>query len=142
LELKRTGLNEFIFSGLFLLSIFLNISLINDSFIFKNIPKEKRSYSIRDTSISGKSISVFGESHGYLRENNLAGPVLDWALSENKMNSMTARELVSVIHAFFEKDPPDFVIDKHGYFRRVLRSDPILKKRYTQSKAGFYFRDE
>jgi hypothetical protein len=141
LGLKRTGLNEFIFTGPFLLSIFLNVSLVSESFIFKNIPKEKRSYSGRDISVSGKSVCVFGEPSGYLRGNRLAGPILDWDLSEKKLESMAPLEFVSIIHSFFENDPPDYVIDKNGYFRRLLRSDPLLKKKYTRLNGPVYFRD-
>ncbi|MFA7473871.1 MAG: hypothetical protein WCY86_13270 [Spirosomataceae bacterium] len=80
--------------------------------------------------INGKKIVVLGEDEGEYLNNFAATPYLNWRLSSYDFESLDSFENVINIYKNFEKDPPEYVIDKEGIMPRLLERIPEMKEKY------------
>jgi len=80
--------------------------------------------------IDGKKILVLGEDEGEYLNNFAATPYLNWRLSSEDFESLDSFESVIQIYNNFEKDPPEYVIDKVGVMPRLLERIPELRGKY------------
>ena len=141
MELKRSFWNEFIFVGLFVLSTVLNITLINSTFVFRNIPEENLPFPLQEIKQSERRAMVFGDPTQTLRTQNISGPVVDWDYSKRVFEDLAPEKKIALIHHFIELEKPDDIVDPHGFFEDQLKKDPILAKKYTLERKGLYFKD-
>ncbi len=84
--------------------------------------------------INGKKILVLGEDEGEYLNNFAATPYLNWSLSVYDFENLDSFESVIHIYNNFEKDPPEFVIDKEGIMPKLFERLPKLKERYRPAK--------
>ncbi len=141
LELRKSMWNEIIFSGLFLLSIGLNLALISDSIIFSGLPKEARSYSWEGPDFKNKKVLVLGEAAYFLRDNQLSGPFLDWEYSQKRIEKMDEVHFHSILRGVIERESPERIIDPQGLFQKLIKKDVGLAKSYTRYGSSSYFRE-
>ncbi|GAA4430978.1 hypothetical protein GCM10023091_00970 [Ravibacter arvi] len=80
--------------------------------------------------INGKKILVLGEDEGEYLNNFAATPYLNWSLSVYDFENLDSFESVIHIQRNFEKDPPEFVIDKEGVMPKLFERIPELREKY------------
>ncbi len=91
--------------------------------------------------IEGKRILVLGQHSGEYVNNYTATPYLNWDLASYDLLNLDNFD--SVIHVYdnFQKDPPEYVIDKAGIMPKLLNRVPALKKHYVPGPyKGIYIR--
>lgn len=91
--------------------------------------------------IENKRILVLGQHSGEYANNFTATPYLNWDLASYDL--MNLDNFDSVIHVYdnFQKDPPDYVIDKSNIMPKLLNRVPALKRQYVPSPwKGIYQR--
>lgn len=84
--------------------------------------------------INGKKILVLGEDEGEYLNNFAATPYLNWSLSEYDFGNLDSFESIIHISDNFEKDPPEFVIDKAGVMPKLFERIPKLKDQYRPTQ--------
>lgn len=77
---------------------------------------------------------MLGEDEGEYLNNFAATPYLNWSLSVYDFENLDSFESVIHIYNNFEKDPPEFVIDKEGIMPKLFERIPRLKERYRPAK--------
>lgn len=80
--------------------------------------------------IHGKKILVLGVDEGEYLNNFAATPYLNWSLSVYDFENLDSFESVIHINDNFEKDPPEYVIDKEGIMPKLLERIPNMKGKY------------
>jgi hypothetical protein len=91
--------------------------------------------------IQNKRILVLGQHSGEYVNNFTATPYLNWDLASYDLKNLDNFD--SVIHVYdnFQKDPPEYVIDKSNIMPKLLNRVPALKRQYVPSPwKGIYQR--
>ncbi len=137
LSFRKVVRAEGIFLAYFLFSVFV---LYQDIFGFipglktGNFEKRVAKAALLPGEINGKKILVLGEDEGEYLNNFAATPYLNWSLSVYDFENLDSFESVIHIYNNFEKDPPEFVIDKEGIMPKLFERIPRLKERYRPAK--------
>lgn len=137
LSFRKVVRAEGIFLAYFLFSAFV---LYQDIFGFipglktGNFEKRVAKAALLPGEINGKKILVLGEDEGEYLNNFAATPYLNWSLSVYDFENLDSFESVIHIYNNFEKDPPEFVIDKEGIMPKLFERIPKLKERYRPAK--------
>lgn len=84
--------------------------------------------------IHGRKILVLGEEQGEYLNNFAATAYLNWSLSVYDFENLDSFESVIHIYHNFEKDPPEFIIDKEGIMPKLFSRLPKLRERYKATR--------
>jgi hypothetical protein len=87
----------------------------------------------------GKRILVLENNIGYLRQNRLATPYLNWKLSERIFRNPEYYETVTEVYHALKHDPPDVIIDRENLMKPFLERMPEMHKKYVRT-GDFYNR--
>ncbi|WP_310588698.1 hypothetical protein [Dyadobacter jejuensis] len=91
--------------------------------------------------IVNRKILVLGYHQGEYLRNYSATPYLNWDLASPYLKDLDNFENVVQVYDNFQKDPPDYVIDKSDIMPKLLERVPALKKQFVLSASkGIYKR--
>ncbi|WP_025763860.1 hypothetical protein [Dyadobacter tibetensis] len=92
--------------------------------------------------IQRQKILVLGPHEGEYLKNYSATPYLNWDLASPYLSNLDDFENVIQVYDHFQKDPPDYVIDKSGIMPKLLERVPALKEQFQLSAwKGIYKKD-
>jgi len=87
--------------------------------------------------LTGKRILVLGDHPEWYKENSLATPFFNWALSKPIFEHPEYYENVFAVYHGFKADPPEVIVDSTGYLAPFLERIPELKNQYQKSAGGY-----
>lgn len=91
-------------------------------------------------SVQGKRVMVVGTDIGLFANNQLAGGFWDWPLSRPYFEHPDYYENLIRIHAAFQKDAPEIIVDEQGLMPPVLQRLPRIQRMYQQEGAIYRLR--
>jgi hypothetical protein len=77
-------------------------------------------------------ILVLENNLAYFRENKLATPYLNWALSENIFRNPGYYENLTAVYHSLKTDPPQVIIDRENLMKPFFELIPEMKKQYRR----------
>lgn len=86
----------------------------------------------------GSSIMVLGNDCSSYQQAPLGGPFLNYHLSKSYLSKEKTLEQKAQIFQKLTQQQPDFVLDKEGYFKKLLDDLPALKEYYQESSPGVF----
>jgi len=86
-----------------------------------------------DSMAEGKRVLVLSSNKDMLKGAKLATPFLSWRLSEPVFANPQIYQNVVLVYKHLKLDPPDLIIDPHGYMGPMLEKIPELKSKYVQT---------
>lgn len=86
------------------------------------------------------NVIVLGNDLAYYQEASLAGPYLNFRLSEPIFRNPDQKNLTDVYLSFC-KEKPEYVIDEEGAFAEIIQYLPKLQEDYSPVRAGIYKRN-
>lgn len=84
------------------------------------------------TDVVGKRILVLENNPGYLMNNRLATPYLNWRLSEQTLRQPGFYETVTEVYQAFKTDPPDVIIDEENLMKPFFDRMPEIRSAYKR----------
>ncbi len=118
------GILLFLFNGV--------LGILPESFLGR-LDNMKAKPALLPDEITWKKILVLGEDEGEYLDNFTATPYLNWNLARHDLHNLDNFESVIHISNNFQKDPPEYIIDKEGLMPRIFQRVPALKSRYKKS---------
>ena len=91
--------------------------------------------------IRGKRIIVLGDALSEYRDNYPATPYLNWKLARYDLERLDNYDNVINILRNFERDPPEYIIDRQALVPKLFQRIPALQRRYRKVGAGIYRRN-
>src|SRR5690554_1359758 len=88
----------------------------------------------------GSRVLVLGTELGYYRDASLAGPYLNYNLSEDLLKREKSFEELTQIYLSLAQEKPEYIIDKNGVLAKLIESVPALKELYTEKQGVFYLK--
>lgn len=85
-------------------------------------------------------VLVLGTELGYYRDASLAGPYLNYHLSEDLLKKEKSFEELTQIYLSLVEEKPEYIIDKNGVLAELIESLPALKHLYTEKEGVFYLK--
>jgi hypothetical protein len=89
------------------------------------------------TTFEGKRVLTLDADYSFYRNNELASPFLNWALSKEIFGEPGYYENVIVVYRGLNSDPPDIIRDKDDQLKPFFDQIPKLKGMY--SRNGIYY---
>lgn len=106
---------------------------ISDLYISKNLPYQQTSAKqLLANDLADKKVWVVGHSYGYYQSASLAGPFLDYALSERLLTKLDEYESVNEIYQQLERDKPAVIIDEQQLVPKLFSRMPVLATYYQR----------
>lgn len=84
------------------------------------------------TNVADKRILILENNPGYLLNNRLATPYLNWRLSEQTFRRPEFYETITEVYQAFKTDPPDVIIDEENLMKPFLDRIPELRSAYRR----------
>jgi hypothetical protein len=91
--------------------------------------------------IRGKRIIVLGDALSEYRDNVPATPYLNWSLARYDLERLDNYDNVINILRNFERDPPEYIIDRQNLVPKLFGRIPALERRYKRVGEGIYQRN-
>ena len=82
--------------------------------------------------IRGKRVLVLENDPNLYATNSLATPFLNWRLSQEIFRNPDYYNNVTRVYHFFEKDPPEIIIDKENLMANFFNRMPSIKTDYVR----------
>ncbi|MBA4054002.1 MAG: hypothetical protein C0490_04755 [Marivirga sp.] len=87
--------------------------------------------------VKGKRVLVLDSQWGVYKNNSMATPFLNWALSEDIFSHPEYFENQISVYDGLVNDPPDVILDKNDLLKPFLQRIPQLRKLYVRN--GIYY---
>lgn len=89
------------------------------------------------TDSAGHRIMILGSGVQELTKNTLAGPFLDWRLSEEIFRQPNYYENITMVYNAIKQDPPQRIIDKEDLMAPYFQRMPEIKRMYRREGDGY-----
>lgn len=91
--------------------------------------------------IKNQHVLIIGEDLSAYRQNRPATPYLNWDLAKYDLKNLDNYDAVINVFDHFQKDPPDYIIDRENVVEKLFQRAPALATRYEKTgSAGVYKR--
>lgn len=137
LSIRKVARAEGIFAAYFFVSLFIlyaDVYGLVPGLKAGGLESKTAKAALLPEEINGKKILVLGEDEGEYLSNFAATPYVNWSLSVYDFENLDSFESVIHIHTNFEKDPPEFVIDKENIMPKLFERVPDLKEKYKPTR--------
>ncbi|MEY2895287.1 MAG: hypothetical protein RIS42_1006, partial [Bacteroidota bacterium] len=93
-----------------------------------------------EISLRNEKLMVLGPQIEAYRFNQMAGPFVNWELSKSIFNELDQYKTIVLLDQYMTQDPPNYIYDPMGKFKRVQNYLPYLQKRYQLTNNHLYKR--
>jgi hypothetical protein len=140
-SIRKTFLAELIFLVVLGTVLFIHyqaVYLSNSDDNFGQLTNLRLEQKTSSVNIQNKRILVLGEGLGEYAQNLAATPYLNWQLARYELENIDNYQHVINILRNFEKDAPDYIIDKINLAPQLFARIPLLARRYKKVSSGIY----
>ncbi len=138
LDIKKRSINEFIFTFLLLLIVFVNFGFTYKKFFNPRAINIDRIELVVSSEIKNSKIIILENCVGNFYDNAYAGPFLFYPFTERFFkNSLTNKDIIQ-IHDHVINESPDFILDSKSYFQKIINRDLILRSKYKILDANTF----
>lgn len=93
-----------------------------------------------EISLRNEKLMVLGPQIEAYRYNQMAGPFVNWELSKTIFDELDQFKTIVLLDQYMTQDPPTYIYDPMGKFKRVQNYLPYLQKRYQETNLHLYKR--
>jgi hypothetical protein len=93
-----------------------------------------------EISLKNEKLMVLGHQIEAYRNNQMAGPFVNWDLSKYIFDELDQYKTVVLLDQYMTKDPPNYIYDPSDKFKNVQHFLPYLKTRYKETSKHVYKR--
>jgi hypothetical protein len=90
--------------------------------------------------IKNERLMVLGPQIEEYQTNQMAGPFVNWELSNDLFDELNTYRTVVKLQRYLEMDSPTYIYDPNGNFPRMRYYLPYLKDTYVETQAHVYKR--
>lgn len=85
--------------------------------------------------IRNQRVLIIGEDLSAYRDNRLATPYLNWDLAKYDLKNLDNYESVINVFNYFQKEPPDYIIDRENVIEKLFQRAPALASQYEKTSV-------
>jgi hypothetical protein len=122
------------------LMLWLMLGLIYFSLQWDWKLQENKRIKPSEITIRNEKLMVLGPQIEAYRFNQMAGPFVNWELSKSIFNELDQYKTIVLLDQYMTQDPPNYIYDPMGKFKRVQNDLPYLQKRYQLTNNHLYKR--
>jgi hypothetical protein len=139
-SIKKNWLSEVIFIGLAGAILFIHYEAVyvSDRETLVSLKNLRLPEKITATNIKNRKVLVLGNATEEYIQNYVATPYLNWSLAQYELERLDNYKHVISILRNFERDYPDYIIDKANLAPRLFKRIPVLERRYRKISEGIY----
>jgi hypothetical protein len=102
--------------------------------------QENKRIKASDVSLHNEKLMVLGPQIEAYRYNQMSGPFVNWELSESIFNELDQFKTIVLLDQYMTQDPPTYIYDPTGKFKRMQNYLPYLRVRYKETSKHLYKR--
>jgi hypothetical protein len=88
--------------------------------------------------IKNERLMVLGPQIDEYQQNKMAGPFINWELSNDLFSTLNTYRTVVTLQRYLEQDRPTYIYDPAGNFPRMRFYLPYLQERYVEVQKHLY----
>jgi hypothetical protein len=88
--------------------------------------------------IKNERLMVLGPQIEEYQQNKMAGPFINWELSNDLFSTLNTYRTVVTLQSYLEQDRPTYIYDPAGNFPRLRFYLPYLQDRYVEVQKHLY----